>query len=437
MNPTANTPITVRVHGAGHVARRRGRVSVVAIAILAAGCSGSVAVPPRAPVTDGSVVAAADPEVAEILRRADEVEHELRERGLVLDDDPELQAYLDSVGRRVLSAAGLPATAYRFGLMRDPFLNAFALPNGGVYVHIGLIARIESEAQLAHVLGHEIAHVSRGHSLASLRHLESTTVKAKLADVFVGVVAGPLIGLAHASAISGYSREQEAEADRESLRLGAAAGYSAEEAIRLFSLMDDREEVSGAAAYFSDHPASSDRVAAAREMLASGTLAADGVDGRETHRAATRSIVLRSIDLCLQRQLYSKGLREAELQIGRRGDEPWLLYYRAEAHRLIASDPEGAAREDALHSRLARPDAARVESFRSRKADDQAAAEKGFRKVLALDPTFAPAHRGLGLLARDRADHATVRAELSAYLRGTEPIPDRRSIERILEEVGS
>lgn len=411
---------------------------VVAVAILAAGCSGSVAVPPPQSATGGTVVAAiADPEAADILRRAEEVEHELRERGLVLDDDPELQAYLDSVGRRVLSAARLPSAAYRFAVLRDPFLNAFALPNGGVYVHMGLMARIESEAQLAYVLAHEVAHVSRGHSLAGLRHLESTTIKAKLADVFVGVVAAPIIALVHASAISGYSRENEAEADREALRLGAAAGYSAEEAIRLFSLMDDREEISGAAAFFSDHPADSERIAGAREMLASGALAAGGIDGRETHRATTRRIVLRSIDLCLQRQLYSKGLREAELQIGRRSDEPRLLYYGAEAHRLIASDPEGAAREDALRSRRPRPDAALVDSFRSRRTDEQAAAEKGFRKALALDPTFAPAHRGLGLLARDRGDRATARAELSAYLRGTEAIPDRRSIERILKEVGS
>jgi predicted Zn-dependent protease len=400
----------------------------VIVAILAAGCSRSIAVPPSPSTAGGAVVGAiADPDVNEILRRSDEVDRELRDRGLVLEDDPELQAYLDSVGRHILSAAGLPAAAYRFAVLRDPFLNAFALPNGSIYVHMGLMARIESEAQLAHVLGHEVTHVYRGHSLASLRHLRSSTIKAKLADVFVGVVAAPVIQLAYASAISGYSRESEGEADHEALRLVAAAGYSATEAIRLFSLMDDTEELSGAAAYiFSDHPADSDRIASAREMLASGALSTSGIEGRATHRDATRRVILRTIDLCLQRQFYLKGLREAEVQITRRGEEPWLLYYAAEAHRLIAADPEGAAREDALYHRRVGPDAALTDSFRSRRADEQIAAERNLRKALVLEPTFASAHRGLGLLARDRGDRGAASAELSAYLRSTESIPEVR-----------
>ena len=322
-------------------------------------------------------------------------------------------------------------------MLRDPFLNAFALPNGSIYLHMGMMARIESEAQLAYVLGHEVTHVSRGHSLALLRRIESTTVKAKLADVLVGVVAAPIIGAVHAGTIAAYSRENEAEADREALRLGAAAGYSAKDAIRLFSLMDDREELSSAAVYFSDHPAGSERLAAAVDLLASGAVPAGGIDGRETHRAATRRAALRTIDLCLQRQFYAKGLREADAQSAWRGDDPWLLYYGAEAHRLVAADPQGAAREDALRHGRARPEDSLVESFRSRRAEEQAAAEKGFRRALAVDPTFAPAHRGLGLLARDRGDRATAHDELSAYLRGADSVPDRRSIERILEEIGS
>jgi predicted Zn-dependent protease len=407
------------------------------IALLAAGCGGSVAAPPRATTEVPVSTAAADPEAAQTLQRATEIEHDLRERGLVLDDDPELQSYLDSVGRRVLEAARLPVTEYRFGVVRDPFLNAFSLPNGSIYVDMGMLTRIESEAQLADVLGHEVTHVSHGHSLALLRRVESTTVTAKIADVFVGVVAAPIIGAAHAGTIAAYSRDSETEADREALRLCAAAGYNAADAVRLFSLMDDREEPRGVAVYFSDHPASSERAATVVDLLASGAVPAGGIEGREPHLAATRRVALRTIDLCLQRQLYSKALRETEIQITRRGEDPWLLYYGAEAHRLTASDPQGAAREQALRRREARPEDAEVESFRLLRAAEQAAAEKEFRKALAVDPTFAPAHRGLGLLARDRGDRATARAELSAYLRGADSVPDRRSIERILEEIGS
>jgi hypothetical protein len=160
------------------------------------------------------------------------------------------------------------------------------------------------------------------------------------------------------------------------------------------------------------------------------------VSGRERHGAATREIARRTIDLSLQRQLYTQGLRAAERQLARRGEDPWIVYYAAEAHRLLAADPEGAAREEAARRRV-RADSVRIESWRARVPGERAAAREGYERALALAPTFAPAHRGIGLLARDGADRVTARAELGAYLRSGESIPDRRAIERILEEVSS
>jgi len=409
------------------------------VAALGAGCAPRVAVTSSGRTITSTAGAATtlDGDVAELVRESDETDREFRSRGLVVEDDPGLQAYLDSVASRVAAAEGPSAIACRFAVFRDAVQNAFALPNGSIYVSMGLLSSLESEAQLAYVLGHELAHIVRGHSIEQLRHFKSATVKAKLADVLLGFPLAPAIALVHAASVNGFSREKESEADAEGLRLVATAGYSAADAIRIFDLHDAAEELGGSEAYFfSDHPAALDRVEQAKQTLASGILSSDGFSGRERHRTATGPIARRTIDLCLQRQLYTKGLREAERQLAWRGEDPWLLYYAAEAHRLIAADPEGAAREAAARRR-ARADAALIESWRARVGVERAAAKEAYEKALAANPAFGSAHRGLGLLARDVADYATARTELRTYLRSGESIPDRRAIERILEEVSS
>jgi len=78
--------------------------------------------------------------------------------------DPDLQAYIDAAGNRVLGDRPVPEkVTYRFLVLRDPMVNAFALPNGSVYITTGLLALLENEAQLAGVLGHEAAHIYERH----------------------------------------------------------------------------------------------------------------------------------------------------------------------------------------------------------------------------------------------------------------------------------
>lgn len=393
------------------------------------GCAARPAAPPT------PAPAGVDPDVAELLVESEQAERELREKGLV-DDEPALQAYVDSIGRRVVSAGGLGGPSYHFAVLRDPFVNAFAMPNGAVYVHAGLLARIESEAQLAYVLAHEAVHVARGHSLARLRYVRSVTTKAKIADIFVGALAGPMIGLTYAASVSGHGQEAEAEADREAIRMLVGAGYRGEEAVRTFALLDDPGRPGGTSAFlFSDHPAAAERETAARAALSPLGGGAAGEDGRDRYLFASRGVSLRTIDLALQRQLYARALGDAEAALARRGADPALLCQAGEAHRSMAADPEGAAREAAL-GRGVRP-GKDVASLRARVDGERAAAEAAFRRALGLDPSFGPAHRGLGLLARDRGDRATARAELSLYLRDAGVAADRRAIERVLQEVSS
>jgi predicted Zn-dependent protease len=120
-------------------------------------------------------------------------------------------------------------------------MNAFSLLQGGIYIHAGLLARLDNEAQLAHVLAHEITHTVKRHQLKFVRSMKNKTVAAKLAEIVLAPAAGAfagggganlistLIGLTYAASVTGYGRENEEEAAgsrRNAVHAGAQGGTS-------------------------------------------------------------------------------------------------------------------------------------------------------------------------------------------------------------------
>src|SRR5262249_52894121 len=94
-----------------------------------------------------------------LLEDANELDRQFEKKGLVYHD-PAAEDYLVRIAKNLLAGAQPPdRVSYRFHILRDPMVNAFALPNGSIYVNTGLIAALENEGQLASVLGHEITHV--------------------------------------------------------------------------------------------------------------------------------------------------------------------------------------------------------------------------------------------------------------------------------------
>src|ERR1035438_3805836 len=110
-----------------------------------------------------------------LLADADAVDIQYEKGGLVFHD-PDLQAFIDPVAHRVLGDRPVPEkVTYLFLVLRDPMVNAFALPNGSVYITTGLLSRLENEAQLASVLGHESSHVLDRHT-----YLENRSERKKI-----------------------------------------------------------------------------------------------------------------------------------------------------------------------------------------------------------------------------------------------------------------
>ena len=181
---------------------------------------------------------------------ADAVDAQYEKRGVVLHD-PDLQAYIDSVGNRVLGGRSVPEkVTYRFLVLRDPTVNAFALPNGSVYITTGLLALLENEAQLAGVLGHETAHIYERHPYLENRSIRKKTVAAEIIAVAAACAPGGYASWLAATAatnistlilvesVYGYSRELESQADQDGLAAMTVAGYNPHAMAVAFELLD-------------------------------------------------------------------------------------------------------------------------------------------------------------------------------------------------------
>ena len=135
-------------------------------------------------------------------------------------DDPELQAYVRRVGERLAANSDMPDLGFSFHVIDSPDINAFALPGGYIYIHRGLLAYLDSEAELAAVLGHEIGHITARHHARRQTAGITNAVLATTAYILTGssdlAQASNMYG---AELISGYGRDMELEAD------GLGAGY--------------------------------------------------------------------------------------------------------------------------------------------------------------------------------------------------------------------
>lgn len=188
----------------------------------------------------------------------------------------EVQDYITQVGWR-LAAHAHRKLPYQFYYIPDnSFVNAFALPGGHVYIGAGLLALMDSEDELASVLGHEIEHIDHYHCAERIQQ-EQALRKIPL---------GQLFSLPVEVFQAGYNKDQELEADREGTRLAVEAGYSPAGAVRMMETFGrlfqeyhahartPQQELSQTAVsllegYFRSHPPASERVAQINKMIAS------------------------------------------------------------------------------------------------------------------------------------------------------------------------
>ena len=234
-----------------------------------------------APAATASELPAMGEPVDQILspRQEAEIGRELMaqaRRALDLNRDPEIAAYLDGVGHRLAAHSdSTPVSGYTFFVVRHPSINAFAGPGGYIGVHSGLILKAESEAQLAGVVAHEIAHVSQRHIARSFARSQRDSY-ATLAAILAGILIGAQNPQAGQAAITGgiaagaqrrinYTRSNEYEADRIGIALLARADYSPVGMTEFFETLMRSSGAGGGQVpeFLRTHPLSQNRVAEA------------------------------------------------------------------------------------------------------------------------------------------------------------------------------
>lgn len=156
----------------------------------------------------------------------------------------ELQAYINKVGARVAAESSREEITYTFTVLDDNMINAFALPGGFIYITRGMLLHMNSESELAAVLGHEIAHVTEKHALRREARNKGLSVLNTVAAVVTGQPALMELGNMFGGVLlSGYSREFELEADEVGARYMAKAGYSPAAMLKTIEILKDKDRI--------------------------------------------------------------------------------------------------------------------------------------------------------------------------------------------------
>ena len=210
------------------------------------------------------------------LKLAEQVHQELQQQ-VRLVQDRSVNEYVNSVGQRLARSSGRPNIPWRFYVVDDKAINAFATLGGRVYVHTGLLAATQSESQLASVVGHEIGHIVGRHGLQNVKKAQKYGVLAGLATIggaILGGQAGANVGGLAGNLLAGsflmkHSRDAEREADYLGLYDLKDSGYNTGGMVEMFEILQEVSASSPDAlgSILASHPAASERASNTRREI--------------------------------------------------------------------------------------------------------------------------------------------------------------------------
>jgi predicted Zn-dependent protease len=375
----------------------------------------------------------------EIWEQSEAEQQKLNRRGR-LYQDPLLEEYVNEIARRMtppeLEEQGVPI---RVKILRDPSLNAFAYPNGALYVHTGLLARVENEAQLASVLGHEMTHVLNRDAVRQYRSTRTKVIAANVAAVaasigisavagdqwrqgnavtaaVVGQTADVMLGLGLQlgllAAVNGYGRNMEDEADVGAVRLMTRAGYDINEAPKVHQMLLQRYGDPSRLEnfFFGNHSRNQERIEHYERMLsteyAQVAQASNLITNTEEYQRRTRPLVRDNAIL--------------DIEAGRYGTA------KAALERVLAIAPTDAK----AHFYLG-------ECYRKqrRTPTDVEQAVLAYQKAAEHDPSFPEPQRSLGLLYYTTGRKVEARQAFERYLELKPYADDRQQLREYLIEL--
>jgi beta-barrel assembly-enhancing protease len=188
--------------------------------------------------------------------------------------DPEINRYINVLGDSIARLADDRQLEWRFFVVDSREVNAFAVPGGFIYINRGLIERARTMDQIAGVLGHEIGHVTRRHSIDQMQKAQNANIGVTLACVLTRVcenqATGALINVAGGAVFARFSRDDETEADEEAVKNVVRAGIHPNGIPEMFQILVDerRARPGGVEAWFATHPLEEDRIAETKADIA-------------------------------------------------------------------------------------------------------------------------------------------------------------------------
>ncbi len=343
---------------------------------------------------------------------------------------PQIVAYVKEVGERLAAVSDRPLP-YEFQVINDSTPNAWALPGGKIAINRGLLTEMQSEAELAAVLGHEIVHAAARHSAQSMQRgmlLQGAVLAAAMAagnSEYAGLAVGGA-SVAAGLVSQQYSREAEREADYYGMLYMSRAGYDPAAAVELqqtFVRLSEGRQSNWLEGLFASHPPSQERVDANRRTLAE--LPAGGQMGVERYHRVMAPLVAaqKAYDaydegrkvlhenrpdqaLTLANQAIAGEPKEA-LFYGLRGDA--LRKQGREREAIAAFDQALQRHPDYFHYYLQR-------GLAYQALGETTAANADLERSVALLPT-APAMNSLGQLALNRGERTRAMEYFSAAAR--------------------
>ena len=309
-------------------------------------------------------------------QRSEDEQKVLTRSGLIYRDD-QLDDYLNQVARKLQPPEILEHIPFRIMVIKSPYLNAFAFPNGVIYIHTGILARMDNEAQLAALLGHEMTHCTHRHALKTLRHFKGKSdflagVQGSLIQFSgIGKLVNQLGSLGSKAAVSGYRRDLETEADLVGLQLMAKAGYDPNEALRLFEHLkrELEEENMQEPFFFGCHPRLQERVENCKNFLKTRYQKEEtGIKNTGVFLTKLHKVILDNAWLDLKAGRFHSAQRGAEKYLKIEPNDAGVYYLLGEVFRQRA------------------------------KAGEMHKAKAYYEKAISLDPFYPEPHKAIGLI---------------------------------------
>jgi len=397
----------------------------------------------------------------EVLEQADLLDVRLERDGLVLADES-ANAYVRRIGKSLIPRElELERVSFRFRIVRDPQPNAFALPNGSIYVTTGLMTLIDNESQLAAIIAHELTHVMRRHTYvhnrSNRKKFLTMNVMAAVGAYAPGGIVGAVIMVVTTVApfimmatIYGYSRDLEREADLKGIDMMISAEYPPEEMVSVMKLLDRDFEGENIRLFYNDHPSLDERIKYLSGYL--GARADKVTPQMELHRERTayfqnvESVMRHDLQLAINAGRARSAIYLAQRLVDFHADSE-NLFWLAESYRTLGPRAPQLTERELTNS--AKKDAAKKSLKRTAEEEErellatpagkenwqrhQQMAEDLYRRALNAENPVPVVHRGLGMLYEKLERRTDAAAEYERYLELSPSASDRARIQRRIE----